>query len=279
MNILGIDLEDWYHPELIKKVLKNEKHEPTVVNGIDEIINLLNKHNTYATFFVVGELLEYNPDILDKILDNGHEIGFHTMYHTKLNHNGYKEKFENELIKFNKLTRGKSKGFRAPTFSLNQDTSWAITCLEKYDYHYDSSIVPVKTNMYGVNNAEIKPYKISAEDISKHSSKGKLIEFPLLITNLLGKKVPAGGGFYLRVLPLKIIEKAISNYEKDSIPSTFYIHSWELTPKLMPKIHLSKKDSFITYHNLEKTPKRMEYLLKKFNFTSFEKYIKNNNLI
>ena len=57
MNILSIDFEDWYHPELIKKNIKDEKHNATVINGIDKILDLLRKHETLATFFVVGELL------------------------------------------------------------------------------------------------------------------------------------------------------------------------------------------------------------------------------
>jgi len=279
LNLLGIDFEDWFHPELIKKNLDKEDTKPIIINGIDKIINLLNKHDTLATFFVVGELLEYKPEILDKILENGHEIGFHTMYHTKLDSTGFETKFEDELLKFKKLARGKSKGFRAPTFSLNPSSSWAIPILEKNDYIYDSSIVPAKTTMYGIENAEIQPYRISSNNLARNDPTAKLMEFPLLITKFLGKKIPIGGGFYLRTFPLKITERSISNYEKQNMPATFYIHSWELTPELMPKIKLSKKDSFITYHNLQKTPQRMEKILKKFEFTSFERYIKSNNLL
>lgn len=277
MNLLGIDFEDWFHPELIKRNLNKEELKPIVINGIDKIINLLNKYNTYATFFVVGELLEYKPEILDKIVENGHEIGFHTMHHTKLDTNGFETKFEDELLKFKKLTRGKSRGFRAPTFSLNPSSSWVIPILEKNNYLYDSSIVPVKTTMYGIANAEIKPYRISSNDLSRNDPHAKLIEFPLLITKFMGKKIPIGGGFFLRTFPLTITEHAIRSYEKQNIPSTFYIHSWELTPELMPRIKLSKKDSFITYHNLEKTPQRMEKILKKFKFTSFERFIQSKN--
>jgi peptidoglycan/xylan/chitin deacetylase (PgdA/CDA1 family) len=59
VNLLGIDFEDWYHPELIQKSLTSEKKTPSVINGLDKILNLLEKHETLATFFVVGELLEY----------------------------------------------------------------------------------------------------------------------------------------------------------------------------------------------------------------------------
>ena len=275
MNLLGIDFEDWFHPQLIQKNLNNEKKEPTVINGIDKILDWLNENETTATFFVVGELLEYRPEIIDKILSNGHEIGFHTMYHTNLEDYGFRERFDGEIKLFNKITNGKSKGFRAPTFSLNKSTSWAIKILKENNYVYDSSIMPVKTNMYGVQNALKKPYKISTENIENEDPMGDIIEFPLLTTNFLGKKIPAAGGFYLRTLPQKVIENAIKNNQQNEIPSTLYIHSWELTPEYMKKIPLSKKDNFITYHNLEKAFTKMDKIIKKFEFSSFENYLKN----
>ena len=241
MNILGIDFEDWYHPELIKKNIKDEKHTATVINGIDKILELLRKHETSATFFVVGELLEIQPEIFDKIIENGHEIAFHTMKHTRIDLPNRREQFQDEIKQFDKLTGGRSKGFRAPSFSLNSNSSWLIDVLEENNYEYDSSIVPVKTSMYGMPNAERKPYKISRNFLEGDSIGGKIIEFPLLVTKFLGKKIPAGGGFYLRTLPLRVIENAIKSYEKEKIPGVFYIHSWELTPEFMPRINLSKK--------------------------------------
>ena len=230
MNLLGIDFEDWYHPQLVQKYVKNEKHEPRMFKGIDKILEMLRRNDTLATFFVVGELLETNPEIFDKITENEHEIAFHTMYHTRIDSPNFKENFRNEIEKFSKLTNKKSKGFRAPTFSLNETSSWIIDLLSEYDYIYDSSIVPAKTDLYGTPNAEIKPYRISSDSLENDTIDGKLIEFPLLVTKFLGKKVPAGGGFYLRTLPMRVIKNAIRQYEKQEIPATFYIHSWELTP-------------------------------------------------
>jgi polysaccharide deacetylase family protein (PEP-CTERM system associated) len=275
LNILGIDFEEWYHLELVKPHIKNKKRSPSVINGIDKILDLLRKHETLATFFVVGELLEIQPEIFDKIIENNHEIGFHTMYHDRLDSPGFKEKFPDEIKKFEKLTNGKSQGFRAPTFSLNTKSSWAIDVLEKNNYVYDSSIVPAKTNLYGMPNANNKPYKISSKCLEENSEDGKIIEFPLLVTKFLGKKIPAGGGFYLRTLPLRVIENAIKSYEKQKIPGVFYIHSWELVPELMPKIQLPKKDHFITFHNINRAYSKMEKLLDKYDFTSFENFIQN----
>ena len=273
MNLLGIDFEDWYHPELVKPYVEKIQHEPRMHKGLDKIIELLRKTETNATFFVVGKLLEDNPEILDKIIENDHEIAFHTMNHDRIDSENYKEKFNDEIITFSKLTNNRSQGFRAPTFSLNQDSSWIIDSLEKYNYEYDSSIVPAKTNMYGFPNAEKKPYRITSDCLENNNPNGKILEFPILVTKFLGKKIPAGGGFYLRFLPKKIIKNAIEDYQKIEIPATFYIHSWELTPEHMPKLKLPKKENFITFHNISKSFDRLEELLIEFNFTSFKKFL------
>lgn len=275
MNILGIDFEEWYHLELAKSYIYNKKKELKITKGVDKILDWLNKRNTYATFFVVGELIEKEPTLLDKIISGGHEIAFHTMQHNRLDEEKFEEKFENELEQFDKLTSGKSKGFRAPTFSLNKRTSWVIDHLIKKKYLYDSSIVPAKTKMYGVPEAKISPYRISSEDITKEDKNSTLVEFPLLVTKFLGKTVPAGGGFFLRFLPFKTIMNGVKTYQKMNIPATFYIHSWELVPELMPSLPLPIVDKFVTYHNLKNALPKMDKLLEKFDFTSFERYLKS----
>lgn len=272
MNLLGIDFEEWYHPELIKPHIKSDAKKPQVVKGIDKILDWLRRRETFATFFVVGEILESNPEIIDKIIENGHEIAFHTMHHDRLDILT-KDNFTMELKRFTELTDGKSRGFRAPTFSLNHNTGWMIDALIENNYHYDSSIVPVKTKLYGIPNADTKPYRISSSNIEQNDPRAKIVEFPLMVTKFLGKRIPAGGGFYLRFLPLRSIYSTIRQYESESKPATFYIHSWELTPEYMPKILLPYIDHFITYHNLSKSMSKMDSLIRRFRFTSFERYI------
>jgi len=278
LNLLGIDFEDWYHPEFVQRHLKTQTNKPMVINGIDKILEWLRKNETFATFFMVGELLEVKPELLDKIFGGGHEIGFHTMHHTRLDSTDFREKFSEEIKKFHAMTGGKSKGFRAPTFSLADSTSWAIDILSENNYQYDSSIVPAKTRLYGVPDAETRPYRITSKEVRKNDPNGKILEFPLLTTKLFGRTIPACGGFYLRFLPSKIIEKAVSKNNEMNIPSSFYIHSWELTPEFMPRIPLSFVESFITYYNLRKTMGILDKLIKKFKFTSFEKFLSNTSL-
>ena len=278
MNLLGIDFEDWFHPELIQQHIAGLEKTPTVVNGIDKILDWLRKNDTFATFFVVGELLEIKPEILDKIIENGHEIAFHTMHHTRIDSLNFKEKFSEEIKLFEKMTSKKSKGFRAPSFSLNHSSSWIIDVLSKNNYLYDSSIMPAKTRLYGIPNADVKPYRISSSSLEHNDPTSKILEFPLLTTRWLGYNFPVCGGFYLRFLPLKIIERAIKNNIEKNIPATFFIHSWELTPEFMPKINLPFSAKFITYYNIDKALSKMDILIKKFKFTSFEKFFSENKL-
>ena len=271
-NLLGIDFEDWYHPQLVQPFVKNFEKTPKMAKGLKKIIDLLDRTHTTATFFIVGELLEHDPSMLDIINDNGHEIAFHTMHHSNLNELD-KEKFIQELDIFEKLTNGKSKGFRAPTFSINENTSWMIDALLEKNYVYDSSIVPVKTPLYGFSNCQKSPFKITKSSLTQNDPDGRLLEFPLCAGNFFGKKIPAAGGFYLRVLPVRNSIGAIENYNKQKIPATLYVHSWELTPEFMPKINLPLKENFVTFHNIKKTYSKLEKILKSFKFLSFKDYL------
>ena len=273
LNLLGIDFEDWYHPQLVEPFVSKEEKIPTMFKGLDKILDLLRKNDSKVTFFVVGEILESNPEIFDKIISEGHEIGFHTMKHTRLDSPNFRSEFKEELEKFKKLTFGKSIGFRAPTFSLNEKSSWAIDELSSNGYKYDSSIIPAKTNMYGIPSAEKFPYRITNSSLDKNDPNGTLIEFPLMVTKLLGKTIPVAGGFYLRALPLKIIKKALKSYEQKEIPASLYIHSWELTPEYIPKIKLPIKNHFITFYNIEKTFSKINDILKDYEFTTFQSYL------
>ena len=273
MNLLGIDFEDWYHPELVEPFVTEKEKKPAMFKGLDKILELLRKNDSHATFFTVGEILESNPEILDKIISEGHEIGFHTMKHTRLDSSDYELKFEKELKEFEKLTSGKSIGFRAPTFSLNKKSSWMIDKLVNNGYKYDSSIMPAKTSMYGMPTAPKSPYKITSKNLDENDPNGTLIEFPLMVTKFLGKTIPTAGGFYLRALPLKIIKNAIKSYEKKEIPTSMYVHSWELTPEYIPKIKLPIKNKLITFYKIKSSYNKMNNILHEFKFNTFKSYV------
>jgi len=75
-NILTVDLEEWYHPEYVKGELPLSKEE-RILHSLEKTLDLLDEHNLRATFFIVGELAEKHPEIVEKLRENSHEIAFH----------------------------------------------------------------------------------------------------------------------------------------------------------------------------------------------------------
>lgn len=67
-------------------------------NGNTEaILTALKKHNAKATFFVVGHFLESAPQILSKIVNDGHYVGNHTYHHPDMSKITDNVSFEREL--------------------------------------------------------------------------------------------------------------------------------------------------------------------------------------
>lgn len=264
-NALSIDLECWYSNEFLTKYLP-ETLECKAVEANNKLLELLDKYNTKATFFVLGSIAEEYPDYIKMLYEAGHEIGSHSYSHSTLHKLG-KDKFEKELEKSTNLiksiTGNQPLGFRAPSFSVDQSTSWIFGLLKKYGYRYDSSIFPFKTMLYGVPNAQLVPYKPSLDDVSKHDPNGEIIEFPMTVIRI-GKNIPLAGGFYLRILPLWFLKLAIEQVNKKR-PAIIYIHPWETfigTPKLKVPLHIR----FEAYYGINSALFKLEELLKNFEF-------------
>lgn len=275
LNILTIDLEEWYHPEYVRSIaLRNKKERG--VQSLRKTLRLLDEHDVDATFFVVGEVLEKYPEIVEEIEEKGHEIAFHGYHHESLSESNPKTLLQ-EIRRFNSLMEKKCLGFRAPSFSLNNETKWALKILEEAGYIYDSSIFPLKTPLYGVSGAPIKPYKLSFEDVTKETENGKLWEFPLLVYDVFSFRIPLAGGFYLRVFPTGMIKRAVRKMNSWEAPAVIYVHTWELDSKT-PILRLGLYKSYVTYHNIGKTEKKLKHLLSCFRFTSFRNYIETRAL-
>jgi polysaccharide deacetylase family protein (PEP-CTERM system associated) len=278
-NILCVDVEDWYHPEYVKKFSGSK--EIRVTQNVDAAIQLLDKCDVKATFFVVGEIAEACPEILDKIVKSGNEVAFHGYYHDTL-WGLSPEVFRVEIKKYNSLVKSitgcECLGFRAPSYSLDNRTKWAIDVLEEEGFAYDSSIFPIRTPLYGEPRAPIMPYNPSSKNITKQDTSRKFMEFPALVYPIAGLKIPAAGGFYLRLLPLFILKRAIKRMNKQGFPAVFSFHTWEIDPNT-PRLKLGIYKSFVTYHNLPHTSEKLINLISAFRFTSFKHYLEKNNLL
>ncbi len=82
-----------------------------------QILDVLSQYGIHATFFAIGQNIEYYPEVAKRILSDGHEIGNHTFSHPNLNRTQKallsKEMFECENT-FKQILNYKSNLFRPP---------------------------------------------------------------------------------------------------------------------------------------------------------------------
>jgi polysaccharide deacetylase family protein (PEP-CTERM system associated) len=265
INSLSIDLEYWWSIELLKGHVPDRKND-LVYESAQPLLNLLDKYNTKATFFVLGMLAEKYPELIEDIYHKGHEIASHAYSHRTLYDLG-ELGFEEEIIKSKMiLDKYDPIGFRAPSFSIDNETRWAFKILKKCGFKYDSSIFPIKTMLYGVPGAPIHIYRPSEEDVSQHDPNGGITEFPLTVINIGGLNIPVSGGFYLRILPLRLLKLCLLQVNKER-PAIIYIHPWEMYSGI-PHVNISPLSRFITYHGINNALAKLESLLIEFKFNT-----------
>lgn len=273
INALSIDTEEWFHSELL-----GGQRPPIfqVPEATQQVLDLLDTFQVKATFFMVGEVAERHPDLVCKIVQKGHEIGCHGFSHHPL----WKldeDLFRQEMRRFHSVIEdilGKVhiKGFRAPCFSIDYRTQWALRVLVDFGYQYDASIFPVKLNPhYGVHGAPVRPYRISLNDVREEDPSSPLIEFPIPPLRLWKFKIPITGGFYLRLFPSSILHWGLKRINRDQ-PFLLYFHPWEGFSKT-PRLKLSMLNHFISYYGISSALKKLESLLNQFKFSRVDQVL------
>jgi polysaccharide deacetylase family protein (PEP-CTERM system associated) len=274
INALVIDLEHWHCIELLRNCPLEDPVDQ-VPEAVRPILNLLDKYETKATFAILGTVAKQHPELVEEIYSKGHEIASHAWSHKTLYELG-KDGFEEEVkksVKILKYITGEGPiGFRAPSFSIDNSTKWALDILVKYGFKYDASIFPIKTGLYGMPNACVHIYRPSADNLAEDDPFGKIVEFPMTVMKM-GVNIPISGGFYLRLLPIWFLKYAIRKVNKER-PVIIYIHPWE-TYIETPKVKLPLFSMFVTYYGIESALSKLEALLAEFKFKPV-KYVLNS---
>ncbi len=263
-NAISIDLEDWFCVNNFRDIIPKddwENCELRVRESTQNILKLLNNHNVKATFFVLGWIAERVPDLIKNIHAQGHEIATHGYSHSLITEMT-PEKFKEDLSKAIKITEEivetKIIGFRAPSFTIVNKTLWALDILNDCGIKYDSSVFPITFHPdYGMDDVELTPFQITKA----------IIEFPLTVAEVFGKKIPCSGGGYFRLYPYSITKYLLKQCLKQERPIIFYCHPWEVDPD-QPKMKLPLMKKFRHYVNLSKTIDKLEKLLTDFEFTT-----------
>ena len=262
----SFDIEDWYHSQLIPGERVGRPGDSVVRAGTERILEQLRRHGVRSTFFVLGEVIRDHPDLVRRMVEEGHELGCHGMHHQPLWESS-RESFRDELRQFRALVRDRLgdvrvTGFRAPTFSLDRSTSWALGVLRDEGFEYDSSIFPARVKMYGVPEAPVGIYRPAADDLARHDPAGALVEFPVAVAQWGPFRLPVGGGFYLRALPFGVFRWSLDHILRTR-PFSLYLHPRETHPESR-RLPLDPVDGFITYVNLHTVVEKLERLYPRY---------------
>ena len=189
----------------------------------EKVLDLFNQMSIRATIFIVGDVAQKYPEIIEKAVKDGHEIGLHSHKHIPLELLNPDE-FERELTAAKTLLQGisgqKIDGFRAPTMSLTHKTRWAIPILQRVGFNYSSSVLPAKNPLYGWDGLPRHPFRWL----------DSVIEFPCPVTNILGFTIPYLGGAYFRLFPSVVRKMGVRRSSSEEALWT-YCHPWEFDPE------------------------------------------------
>lgn len=267
VNIMSIDLEDWFCAYNISRVIPPREwaaQESRVELNTLRLLDLFRRHGIEATFFALGWVASRCPDLLKEIERQGHEIASHGYSHRLLTHmtpSEFEEDLGASLEALARCVTQRVRGFRAPSFSITARTPWAAEILPKHGIQYDSSVFPIGFHPdYGIGDAPLDPYPLAAG----------LLEIPMSCAVVGGRRIPSSGGGYFRLLPYAVSRTLMRRCRAQGRPVIFYLHPWEIDPH-QPRIQLPATRRFRHYNSLHRTLPRLERLVQDFRFTSFRR--------
>lgn len=277
-HALTIDIEDYFQVAAFDDNIDRSSWsslESRVEANTEKFLQLTESKGVKATFFTLGWVAEHYPNVVRKIADAGHEVASHGYSH-KLVYSQSKVEFQKEAEYSKKLLEDLSQqpvnGYRAASYSITNQSLWALDIIQELGFEYDSSIYPVRHDRYGLRGGPHTPYSIGLPN------GGKLIEFPITTVNFFGYKLPAGGGGYFRLFPFAFTKFCLERrLHQLPAPFVFYLHPWELDPD-QPRIEgASLLSRFRHYNNLNKVESRLDELLDLYPFTTMQSVLAELN--
>ena len=254
-NLLTILVEDYFHVGAFENLIHQrnwQNFEPRVEQNTIKALDLLDRYDAKATFFVLGWIAELNPDLMREIVARGHEVASRGFYH-RSPRNLTPDEFRDDLRRTNDAIERASGqrvvGYRAAEKLDFEKNEWILDILVDEGFAYDASFLPTK-------NTEKTKRVAHQVDVD-----GKAIwEFPYATADLGVGLLPISGGNYYRQVPYTLMRHAVRKWhERTEDPFVFYFHTWELDPE-QPRISAASRFNRIRhYRKLDK----MEWILNE----------------
>ncbi|MDX1754879.1 MAG: DUF3473 domain-containing protein [Marinobacter sp.] len=266
-NALTIDVEDYFQVAALAEAVSRDdwpSMEYRVEANTAKLLDRLSEAGTRATFFTLGWVAERSPGLVRQIRQAGHEIASHGYSH-QLIYKQSPQTFREETRKSKRILEDiigePVNGYRAASYSITQQSRWALDILCEEGFTWDSSIFPVHHDRYGMPGTPRWPHRLETE------TGLELAEFPLSTLKLPGYVLPIAGGGYFRLFPYWFTQWGLGQINRQGHPFVFYLHPWEVDPG-QPRLEVRWLSRFRHYNNLERCEGRLTRLLQRFHFTT-----------
>ncbi|MGB4499597.1 MAG: XrtA system polysaccharide deacetylase [Methylococcaceae bacterium] len=273
-NAMTVDVEDYFQVSAFESYIAKNQWD-TLPHRVDRnthrVLDIFEKHGVKATFFTLGWVAERYPELVKRIVADGHELACHGYEHIRVTQQT-PEQFRADITKTKKILEElgscEVKGYRAASYSICKENLWALDILQEEGFKYSSSIYPVKHDLYGIPDAPRFMY----EPIKNSNFK----EIPITTLRLGEKNIPCGGGGFFRFYPYVFSKWAFNRVNnKENQAGLFYFHPWEIDPEQPKQEGLSLKTQFRHYLNLSRMENRLEQLLSDFEWDTMENVFLN----
>jgi polysaccharide deacetylase family protein (PEP-CTERM system associated) len=273
-NAFSVDVEEYFQVHNFEAEVSRDRwseYESRLAPAIDCLLALLARHSVQGTFFVLSWHAERLRPIVRGIRAAGHEIASHGCLH-RLVYQQSPAEFRQDVRRSKAILEdmiGEAVvGYRAPCYSITSESLWAFEVLRDEGYLYDSSIYPMRRRRYGIPDAPRFP----------HRRPEGIVEFPLTTWRCMGVNVPAASGGYLRLLPLAVSARSISQLNAAGHPAVINVHPWELDPE-QPRLSGGYLGGVTHYVNLRRTEPRLAALLRRASFGPMHQILAQTGLL
>jgi polysaccharide deacetylase family protein (PEP-CTERM system associated) len=224
--LLSIDFEDW-HQLVRRRVGAGDWAEPgpALKRQTDAVLALLDELGVKATFFILGMAARAHPELVEAVVERGHEIGCHGDAHLPVHSQTpgeFAADLETALETIERLTGRAPLGYRAPAFSITRDATWAYEVLAERGFEYDASQHDTPWIRDRAVPASSSPHPL------KLAGDGTLWEFPVAVWRAPFGRLPVGGASYWAVTPTGLV---VAGLARAGDYGGLYLHPYELDPE------------------------------------------------
>lgn len=276
--VLSFDFEDW-HQLVRRRVGSSDWDQRTEAfeKQIDAVLDWLVAFSFRATFFILGITAERYPELLERVANEGHEIACHGYGHRPVFTQWepeFRRDVEESLAVLDRILGIRPVGYRAPAFSINDDTRWAFRALADMGFRYDSSLYDSPRVPRRIRPIPAGPFELEIE------SGCAIIEFPIAVTPGRALRIPIGGGSYWRFLPSSLITNGLRKLTARDSATVLYFHPYEFDPDPLradlpggatsrERRHAALMSSFRGFRS-ESVTRLLTALVDEFEFVTYE---------